>query len=206
MKLKIPYLTYSDIGQKTINFFNEFHPSIELPIPIEEIIELKIGLNIFPYPRLYKDHGLNGYLSHDLKTINVDDYQYDQLNEKCRFTLAHELGHYILHRSFYENLPRFETIDEYLQWRLSIPREDMSWFETHSDWFAEQVLVPTAQLEEICTQIVEKYKGMFTRMKTIPDDIWSYISNEVATYFEFNSIVIEIRLKRENIPDRIRIR
>ena len=142
MKLRAPFLSYSDIGNKVKSFLNEHHSSIDIPIPIEEIIELKIGLNIFPYPRLYKDHGLNGYLTHDLTTINVDDYQYDQLNEKYRFTLAHELGHYILHKSFYENLPPFRTSDEYIQWRLSIPREDITWFETHSDWFAEQVLVP----------------------------------------------------------------
>ena len=99
MRLRAPFLTYFDIGQKVEAFFNEYHPSTEIPIPIEEIIELKIGLNIFPYPRLFKDHALNGYLSHDLTTINVDDYQYEQLNEKYRFTLAHELGHYILHKS-----------------------------------------------------------------------------------------------------------
>ena len=104
MKLKIPFISYSDISQRVEFFFNEYHPSIDIPIPIEEIIELKIGLNIFPYPRLYRDHALNGFLSHDLSTISVDEYQYEQLNEKYRFTLAHELGHYILHKSFYQNL------------------------------------------------------------------------------------------------------
>ena len=69
MRLRAPFLTYSDISQKSVAFLNEFHPSTEIPIPIEDIIELKIGLNIFPYPRLYKDHGLNGYLSYDLTTI-----------------------------------------------------------------------------------------------------------------------------------------
>ncbi len=206
MRLRAPFLTYSDISQKSVAFLNEFHPSTEIPIPIEDIIELKIGLNIFPYPRLYKDHGLNGYLSYDLTTINVDDYQYEQLNEKYRFTLAHELGHYILHKSFYEKLPSFRTSDEYIQWRLSIPHEDMTWFETHSDWFAGQLLVPSSQLERICNEVVRKHRKAFSKMKTIPDDIWSYISNEVATYFEVNPPVVEIRIKREKIPDKILIK
>lgn len=206
MRLKIPFLTYSDIGQKVEAFFNEYHPSIEIPIPIEEIIELKIGLNIFPFPRLFKDHALNGFLSRDLSTINVDDYQYEQLNEKYRFTIAHELGHYILHKSFYENLPLFEEVNDYIKWRLSIPREDITWFETHGDWFAEQMLVPTAPLENICQEVVDKYKGIFIKMDTIPDDVWSYISNEVATFFDVNPPVVEIRIKREKIPERILIK
>lgn len=206
MRLKIPFLTYSGIGQKVEAFLNEYHPSIEIPIPIEEIIELKIGLNIFPFPRLFKDHALNGFLSRDLSTINVDDYQYEQLNEKYRFTIAHELGHYILHKSFYENLPLFEEANDYIKWRLSVPREDITWFETHGDWFAEQVLVPTAPLESICQEVVDKYKGTFTKMDTIPDDVWSYISNEVATFFDVNPPVVEIRIKREKIPDRILIK
>ena len=206
MKLRIPFLTYSDIGQKVDAFLNEYHPSIEIPVPIEEIIELKINLNIFPYPRLFKDHALNGFLSHDLSTISVDEYQYEQLNEKYRFTLAHELGHYILHKSFYENLPGFKNPDEYIEWRLSIPHEDISWFETHGDWFAEQVLVPSSRLEDICNEVVNRHKDIFSKLKTIPDDVWSYISNEVARYFEVNPPVVEIRIKREKIPERILIK
>ena len=206
MKLKIPFISYSDISQRVEFFFNEYHPSIDIPIPIEEIIELKIGLNIFPYPRLYRDQGLNGFLSHDLSTISVDEYQYEQLNEKYRFTLAHELGHYILHKSFYQNLPTFKNPNEYIEWRLSIPHEDISWFETHGDWFAEQILVPSARLENVCNEVVARHRDTFSRMRTIPDDIWSYISNEVATYFEVNPPVVEIRIKREKIPERVLIK
>ena len=193
MKLRIPYLTYADIGQKAQAFLNQYHPSFEIPIPIEEIIELKIGLNIFPFPRLFKDHGLNGFLSRDLTTINVDEFQFDQLNEKYRFTLAHELGHYVLHKSFYENLPMFETTDEYVKWRISVPSEEMTWFETHGDWFAEQVLVPTDRLTDICQEVVAKYQDVFSNLDRIPDDIWSYISNEVASFFEVNAPVVEIK-------------
>lgn len=205
MILDIPYLTYSDIGQRAQNFLAQYHPSLEIPVPIEEIVDVKMGINIFPFPRLYKDHGLNGFLSRDRTTIYVDELQYDQFNEKYRFTLAHELGHYVLHKSCYENLP-FESPDEYVKWRLSVTPEDISWFETHGDWFAGHVLVPTDRLEEICLKVVSKYQDKFSKFKTIPDDIWSYISNEVATYFEVNPPVVEIRIKKENIPAKIPIR
>jgi len=105
LKLNLPRYTYSEVGRIANNFLKEHHPSLEIPIPIEEILDLKMGFNIFPFPRLFKDFGLNGFLSADMSTIYVDEVQYDQYNEKYRYTLAHELGHYVLQKSVYENLP-----------------------------------------------------------------------------------------------------
>ena len=202
MKLEIPYFSYTDIGKRAQNFLTEYHPSFEIPIPIEEIVDVKLGLDIVPINNLYKDFGLSGYLTRDCSAIFVDQFQADNYEEKYRFTLAHEIGHYVLHRSFYENLP-FKAPDEYVAWRVSIAPEDMSWFETHGDWFAGHVLVPTNRLEKICLQVVGKYQKMFSKFGTIPDDIWSYISNEVAIHFEVNPPVVEIRIKKENISQKI---
>lgn len=204
MTLEIPYFTYSDIGKRAQVFLTEYHPSFELPIPIEQIVDVKIGLDIVPINNLYRDFGLSGYLTRDCSAIFVDEFQTDNYEEKYRFTLAHEIGHYVLHKSFYENLP-FEAPDEYVAWRASVPPQDMSWFETHGDWFAGHVLVPTNRLKEICLKVVSKYQDRFSEFKTIPDDIWSYISNEVAPHFEVNPPVVEIRIKKENIPQEIPI-
>ncbi|MBI4634311.1 MAG: ImmA/IrrE family metallo-endopeptidase [Deltaproteobacteria bacterium] len=200
----IPYLSYADIGSRVQAFLNQHHPSFEIPIPVEEIIELNLGLDIFPFPRLYKDHGLNGFLSRDISTIYVDETQYSQFNEKYRYTLAHELGHYVLHKTCYDDLP-FRTPDEYVKWRLSLLQEDISWFETQGEWFAGQLLVPTVQLEKVCNAVVAKYQETFKKFAKMPDDVWSYISNEVATHFDVNPPVVEIRIKKENIPAKIPI-
>jgi len=116
VSFELPRLTYAEIGRKAREFLHELHPSQEIPIPIEEIIELKLRLNIYPFPRLYRDHGLNGFLTADRTTIMVDEIQYDQMHEKCRFTLAHELGHCVLHESFYADL-QFKLVHEYMEWR-----------------------------------------------------------------------------------------
>lgn len=204
MKLEIPYFSYSDIGKRAQAFLTEYHPSFEIPIPIEDIADVKMGLDIVPVNNLCKDFGLSGYLTRDRSAIFVDQFQADNYEEKFRYTLAHEVGHYVLHKAFYEDLP-FEAPDEYIAWRLSMPPEDMSWFETHGDWFAGHLLVPTNRLEEICAEVVGKYQKIFSKFKTIPDDTWSYISNEVATYFEVNPPVAEIRIKKESIPQKIKL-
>lgn len=204
MTLEIPYLTYSDIGKRAQDFLSEYHSSLELPIPIEAIIDVKMGLDIVPFPNLYKDFGLSGYLSSDRTAIYVDEIQSDQYEEKYRYTLAHELGHYVLHKSCYEELP-FRSPDEYVEWRESITNEEISWFETHGDWFAGYVLVPSCHLETVCHNVIAKHKTTFAKFKKIPEDFWSYVSNEVATYFEVNPPVVEIRIKKESIPTKIQI-
>lgn len=131
--------------------------------------------------------------------IYVNETQYSQFNEKYRYTLAHELGHYALHKACYEDLP-FRTPDEYVKWRLSLSQEDVSWFETQGEWFAGQLLVPTVQLESVCKAVVIKYQETFKKFAKMPDDVWSYISNEVATHFDVNPPVVEIRIKKGKRP------
>lgn len=204
MKLPIPYLTYPEIGKRAQEFLCQYHPSFELPIPVERIIDVKMGLDIVPFPNLYRDFGLSGYLSRDRTAIFVDQLQSEQYEEKFRYTLAHELGHYVLHESCYKNLS-FRLPDEYVDWRESIAPEDVSWFETHGDWFAGHVLVPTRQLEEVCRTMAVEYHEILTQFQENPEDFWSYASNEIANAFEVNPPVVEIRIKKESIPTKIQI-
>ena len=57
----------------------------------------------------------------------------------------------------------------------------------------------TVFLEEVCRKVVAKYQEKFAAFVRIPEDFWSYVSNEVARYFEVNPPVVEIRIKKENI-------
>jgi Zn-dependent peptidase ImmA (M78 family) len=203
--LDIPFRTYADIKQEAMKFLSKFHPSHSIPIPIETIIDVQLGLNIFPFPRLYKDHGQNGYLSKDRTTIYVDDLQYDQFNEKYRFTIAHELGHYVLHEYCYEQID-YLTCENYVEWRLSVEPEKIGWLDTHAQWFAGCILVPTKPLKKHCFDLVEKHKSKFLNTNLSMNDFLSYASNEIARYFEVSPPVIETQIKKENISKELSFR
>lgn len=202
MMIKCPYFTYGDVAKKAEAFLKEHHISGEIPIPIEEIIELKLGLNIFPFPRLWKDHKISGFLTGDLATIYVDEVQYEELIEKYRYTLAHELGHYILHKDCYEKIA-FSDVENYKCFRISIPSKEIGWFEVQSNWFAGQLLVPPKPLMDICQKVIDKYTNTFRKLSLPNGEIWSYIANEVAPHFNVSDAVVEIQIKREKIPDKI---
>ena len=204
MKFDIPFYSYTDIQERCETILNQYHPSFSLPIPIDKIIELKLKINVYPFPNLYRTHRLNGGLSGDRSIIWVDEYQYDTYYEKFRFTIAHELGHYFLHQELFEQL-QFADIEKYIQWRMNLDPDDINWYEKHGDWFAENILVPTKQLYEICGKVVEKHRPMFQKMESVPDNAWSYIANEVAGHFQVSPPVVEIRIRREQIATKIEI-
>lgn len=81
------FLGYSEIGNRAAEFLKKYHPSRELPIPIERIIEFDLGLDIVPMPNLHADFRINGFLSVDCSSVYVDETQYSLYPEKYRFTL-----------------------------------------------------------------------------------------------------------------------
>lgn len=50
--IEIPIISYEDIRNSADNFLKQYHPSREIPVPIEEIIEFQMGLDIVPIPGL----------------------------------------------------------------------------------------------------------------------------------------------------------
>ena len=100
-KAVLRYMTFDEIQDYVDGFLSEFYPAGDIPIPIEEIIDLQMGLNIVPDPELRDVFGSEGFLSNDLQSIWVDEYAANHYDSRFRFTLAHEIGHLVLHRDFY---------------------------------------------------------------------------------------------------------
>ena len=65
---------------------------------IEEIVEFDFRINIVPVLGLQREFEVEGFTSGDLKNIYVDEYTYTDRITRYRFTLAHEMGHIVLHR------------------------------------------------------------------------------------------------------------
>lgn len=203
MIVNVPYLTYRDVGRYVERFLEKFHPSLKLPIPIEGIIEFDLNLHIISIPNLYRTFSQSGFLSADRTKIFIDEYQYDNFIEKYRFTPAHEIGHFIMHKSFYEGLS-FRTHQEYIEFLESMPQRELYWYETQGDWFAGQLLVPTSQLEKYCVELLESNRDKFSSDEEVSHEFWSYASNELCEPFEVNPVVIEIRIQKESFAEKLK--
>jgi hypothetical protein len=50
--LGIPDRSYAELRDIAEHFLVEYHPDGSIPVPVEEIIEFQLGLNIIPMPGL----------------------------------------------------------------------------------------------------------------------------------------------------------
>ncbi|MFQ6671843.1 MAG: ImmA/IrrE family metallo-endopeptidase, partial [Candidatus Tectimicrobiota bacterium] len=103
--LDCPYLEYEDIRKEADAFLIEHHPSGTIPVPIEEIVEFELGWDIVPIQGLRRLLDVEGFLSGDRETLWVDEDIWRTFPARYRFTIAHEVGHFIFHPQAFENRP-----------------------------------------------------------------------------------------------------
>ena len=201
MSFEIPYLEDAYIEEAANKILEKYHGSRTIPVPIETIVEVDLGIRVYPFPTLHVNHRLNAFMTGDRKIIFVDQRQYGQYVEKCRFSIAHELGHYVLHWKYHDALP-YTDIVSYLDWRASLDRKVVDRFETQSGLFAGFVLMPTEELLGVCKRVVAEYRG---ELKGLRIDPWPYIANEIAEVFEVSPKSALVRIRTGDIPSRIHL-
>lgn len=196
--IEIPIISYEDIRNSADNFLKQYHPSREIPVPIEEIIEFQMGLNIVPIPGLLRAFDVDGFTSSDLTNIYVDEFIYSNRPGRYRFTLAHEIGHLILHKEIYLQAT-FHTIKEWKDFINSISEKDHGWLEYQAYSFGGLVLVPHEHLLKLTKLCVDHIKKEDISLQENWDFAWEMIAAQLAKTFDVSSNAIEKRLGKDNI-------
>ena len=187
------------IKEKAEGFLEKYHPSLSMPIPIEEIIEFELNINIVPLHGLHRAYEIDGFTSNDLSTISVDAFLQESRPGRYRFTLAHEVGHVVLHRNLFLN-HIFDSVVEWKEFTQSISPRDYGIIEWQAYQFAGLVLVPPKILRAKYHEAVALAKeiGVF-RGKAIEPSARQYIANWLAKQFVVSGEVIEKCLQRDKL-------
>src|SRR4030043_885605 len=193
--------SYEDLRKKADEFLREHHPSGNIPVPIEEIVEFDFGINIVPVLGLQREFEVEGFTSGDLKNIYVDEYVYTDRITRFRFTLAHEMGHIVLHSHLYRT-HRFKAIQGWKEFINSLTEEEHSWLEYQGYAFAGLVLVPKQSLIKHTNEWTKKIKDKGISMEKNWDFAWELITEHVAKSFEVSPDVIEKRLEKDGIKKK----
>ena len=144
--LDVEYLEYWQIANESVTLLNQNKAS-SIPIPIEYIIEFNYGINIIPMPGLLDIYGVDGFISSDFSSIYVDNFIYEHRTYRYRYTLAHEIGHLILHKRYLGNC-QFSNIDEWKEFYNEIDQRDHSKMEFQGYAFGGLVLAPQTELKK----------------------------------------------------------
>ena len=119
---------------------NQYNPiSLNLPVPVEEIAEQFLGYEIdFSVTGMFADPDTLGGIDFEGNKIWVNNVSAADHDGRYSFTVAHELGHHVLHRDHY--LQSQSTDDGEILCRVTGKKPQI---EMEADRFAAAFLMPS---------------------------------------------------------------
>lgn len=175
--------------------FRKKHWGDIIPVNIEFIIENKIGIDIIPIPGLKDQCNTDAFISSDWQSVYVDNDKYleDSYYNRLRFSIAHEIGHSVLHKELYESL-RIESFEDFRKFIGEAPGIQYSYIETQANKFANYFLVPRNILAVKREIIISQY----AEIRSIDEaQINSYIATPLSKEFGVSPEAMEIALNSD---------
>ena len=186
-------LSYGDLHTESERFLSEYHPSRNIPIPIEEIIEFRFRMDIVPVPNLLRSEEIDGCLSKDQTTIYVDENVYENYLNRYRFSLAHELSHRILHQYLYEAFD-FTSVTEWKTVIHGMSEAQRRWFEWQAYALAGLILVPGRELTVRFNDALDRLAAYGMTLADAPEAAKDSITDYLARQFQVSTAVMQKRL------------
>ena len=192
--LKISYINNKTIENKAQVFREKFWDD-SVPIDIEKIIEVDLKIGVIAISNLQKLCSTVALLASNLRIIYVDKTIYldERYQNYLRFSLAHEMGHFVLHKNLYQLFGINSTTDLYEFFR-KISQEQYSYLESQANKFANYFLVPREILRGKKEDALRRAKGKIDLSKIDDKFLNSYLSSFLSKYFVVSDQVIEIAL------------
>lgn len=196
-QFKAPYFTRHQIWEEADKLRSMYWNNHGLPVPVLDIAEIDMDLEVRPVSRLREIVDTEAILLNNWSTILVDSSRYmdERFHNRLRFSVAHELGHFILHQNI---LPRV-TEENWIEFVQAIPEEQYSYLEYHANEFAGRLLVPYEALKESLMEKVERAKLNGLPPSSLSDQHRSYFSGAIAKEFSVSGEVIDRRLEKEGL-------
>src|SRR5437879_4947139 len=187
-------MSYADLTHEAELFLGRFHPKLVIPVPIEEIVELRMDLEVIPYHGLRDATHVDAFVTRDGRAVYVDYDDYVSNQPYLRFTFGEEAAHVWLHGALLKAYP-IGSFDEWLEARAAINRDLR--FESQAKDLAGLILVPERALRAECRNVAgvvrQRVQG------TSKDAIRPVVLALLARRFEVSEQVIDIRISRDGL-------
>jgi len=197
-KVRIPFLSNEKIKEEADLFRKKFWDG-SVPVDIETIIDLKLQLYIIPIPNFLKDCNIDALISSDWKSISVDknEYEDERLHGRLRFSLAHEIGHFVLHKKIYSDFD-IKCKNDYYRLYEFLPPIQYHYLEVQAGKFANYFLVSRDILSEERKKQINKKDNPDWFKSIDTKTLNSYIAIPLSKIFEVSEDVITIALNDLN--------
>lgn len=190
-KIKVPFLSFKTIQDKAEEFRSRFskHGSNDV-----ELMAETAGLTIIPVEQLADDTGIDAVYMHANDQILVDKAEFWEPHHwpRLRFSIAHELGHYWLHREILKQIS-FTSEDEWVRYISELDNNDQ--LEIQANEFAGRLMVPRERLIELIEQ--ERVRALEFALNA--EALESVLAIRLSRRLNTSQEVIAIRFQRENL-------
>lgn len=194
--LTVPFVGNSYIKNKADEFRLKFWGK-DIPVEIEEIVEIKLKIKIIPIPNLMTQCGVDAQITSDFSAIYVDQKNYENNTNRFRFSLAHELGHYVLHEKFYKDL-KILNFSDVAAFMNEIDEEEYSHLEVQANKFGNYLLVPRDELAKIRQDVIKEVSKKHDIENIDEKTLDSYLAGQISSQFLVSSGATEIALNDLN--------
>jgi len=196
-KFKAPFIAAKEIESETGRLRKEFVALQSIPVDVLGFAEFDLELD-FEFAHI-KQLGQEAFLRPDLTGIWFDTVAFTDADYKprLRFSAAHELGHFFLHKEVYGSLG-FTTVEQWRRFVDGIPLREYNWIEWQADEFAGRLLIPTERLGAALAGAVEdaKREGFFDQGK---DEALSACARALHKDFGVSRSAMEIRIRKSGL-------
>ena len=207
----IKRLTRKEIESHSVAFLKQYPQHSDIPVNIEAIADNELEFDIIPLPGLRNqlENAVDAFITSDFKEIWIDQFVYEHRDSRRRFTIAHEIGHMVMHREAYECLD-ISSLDTRIRGISGIPPHIRSQLEKDADEFAGCVLVPGAALSDVYDEqyaiAVDDALLEYPGLDDIDRAAYIFAVNReliknLSKMFEVSETPIKIRLEREGLID-----
>lgn len=197
---KAPFIDAQQCWAAADTFRQRYWPSGAVPLDVLAIAEFELGLEIRAVGGLRQDADVDALLLGDWKTLMVDKQQYldDRFLHRLRFSVAHELGHFDLHKTVLGNIPR-ETPAKWIAFMQDMPDREYGFLEFQAYEFAGRLLVPLATLKAEFEKAIADVEQKGIKRDKLTDAHLPYLCIPLSKHFAVSQDVIERRLSREKL-------
>ncbi len=173
------------------------------PLDVFTFLEVDLGLDPIPFDDLTAKYRVEAAITADFTGLYLDAEQYALMERgpewklnRLRFTVAHELAHFFLHRDI-PQAGHFSSLPDFARWTETYGGKKYT-IEQEANEFSGRLLVPETRLRALFDEFaIEAERFVPNFMETIA--LRDKFAERAAPRFGVNAQVIAIRLDRDGI-------
>jgi hypothetical protein len=203
--MNVPFLSYDQLKAEAARVLLQSSYASRFPVAIELIVERDYKMDIVPIRGLQNAFNIDAFISRDMTSISVDDSVLDNRLNRYRFSLAHELGHRVLHREILGAM-EFKTIEEWKSQIVQFPEPEYGYLEYQANTFANCQLVLEESLDRLFREALQRIKDAGMNPANQQDVCLDSMATWLGRQFEVSRDVVLNRLnnKHEDFLKRLR--